>query len=592
MNGNPVVPFEKNRYYSGKRLTSADFEAEQQYVNRKREFINNIMFGSGIVYGCNVNSVDNQNICVQTGAALDGHGREIIINRSNVKKLSAIAGFEETESRQVTLCVRYKEENVQQVCSVSKTSSEAEYEYNRIQEGYELFLMDSDKVERVPEVENAFLSRNVIYQDENYEIYLVVPATVCRNKYVGIQVGVKKISNTEVPFSFEGCIQMPSFFNKKGKHELDISISDLCLEEGENEVWKHSVFVQDTTAAQTSLILKKGVVCLPDEEKEITSDVVVKVKISDEKPRDLVNREIGSVNLDGMRKYQRMDSVCLADIFILRTENGCVIEKIEESKVKKYIETLAQKRIRDEYLEFFRAEQFGTGMALAQESPRDSQIMKCSLPETKMRMASGVIEIPIGGKAKAGEVFYSGEVMHGLGSGEVYVEIGQEFIEEDRVKGANSRSTVFGNSKLFSEYPSVIPKTEKAVKVLNDKGSFIAAISFTEDTDCLILSYRWVAMKIANNKDVEMEENTERQWIEAKTPTVVLGTRESCYFDVKFHEMEKCSIQYQVTEEDGGQISMDGIYTAPNKEGVYEIMISCIEYPHICTYAYAIVKKK
>ena len=32
--------------------------------------------------------------------------------------------------------------------------------------------------------------------------------------------------------------------------------------------------------------------------------------------------------------------------------------------------------------------------------------------------------------------------------------------------------------------------------------------------------------------------------------------------------------------------------TAPGKEGVYEIRIYCVDMPVICTYAYAIVKKK
>ncbi|MBR4983757.1 MAG: hypothetical protein IKY94_14525, partial [Lachnospiraceae bacterium] len=113
-----------------------------------------------------------------------------------------------------------------------------------------------------------------------------------------------------------------------------------------------------------------------------------------------------------------------------------------------------------------------------------------------------------------------------------------------------------------------------------------------EETDCLMLSYRWVAVKFANNDILDIEEKVDKQWIEAETPTVVLGTRESYYFGVKFHEMDKCSISYQVTEEDGGEISVDGVYTAPNKEGVFEIMITCMEHPQICTYAYAIVKKK
>ena len=48
---------------------------------------------------------------------------------------------------------------------------------------------------------------------------------------------------------------------------------------------------------------------------------------------------------------------------------------------------------------------------------------------------------------------------------------------------------------------------------------------------------------------------------------------------------------YELTEKNSGEITSDGIYTAPGREGVFEIRISCAEYPLITTYAYAVVKK-
>lgn len=73
---------------------------------------------------------------------------------------------------------------------------------------------------------------------------------------------------------------------------------------------------------------------------------------------------------------------------------------------------------------------------------------------------------------------------------------------------------------------------------------------------------------------------------------MVLSTRESHYFGVKFHNMEPCSLTYDLTEKGSGEITPDGIYTAPGKEGVYEIRITCTDMPLITTYAYAVVKRK
>ncbi len=591
MNGNPLVPFERNRYYAGKMLTSADFAAEQGYVNDKRRFLNTLVFGSGIVCGCNVYSLDDLSIFIESGLAIDNLGREIVIDASVVKKLSAIHGFDSIRSNQVTLCLKYKEEQVHPVYSVNRQGSSSEYEYNRIQEGYDLFLMDSEDANNYFEMESEFLTRGVLYQDDDYEVQLILPATVCRNRYVKLQLKATKLSSEDMRFSFEGKLQTPSFLTEAGGHDLNISLSNMRLMEGESISQEYWVFVQDTITTETSLILKKDSVRVCGADKNMDTDFTMKVMISDVNPRALVNRELGKISLELQSMGNTQDFIPLADVSLIRTEGAYIIDHIKERDVKKYIETPAQNTIRSEYLDYFRGtERLGVDLKNSEKEPNG--LDKYLFDDFKVQIATGTMEIPVGGKAKAGEIFYSGEVMHGLGAGSVYVEIGQEFMDEDRVKGANTKSTIFGNSNLFAQAGKQLPKLEQAVKVLNDKGSFIAAISFAEETDCLMLSFRWVAVKFANNDILDMNEGAEKQWIEAETPTVVLGTREEYFFGVKFHEMDKCSVGYEVTEEDGGQISVDGVYTAPNKEGVFEIKIYCIDRPFICTYAYAIVKKK
>lgn len=591
MNSNPLFPFERNRYYAGKMLTSADFAAEQGYINDKRKFMNTLMFGSGIVCGCNVYSLDDLSIFVESGLAIDRQGREIVIDTSVVKKLSAIPGFDALTGTQATLCLKYKEEQVHPVYSVNKQNASSEYEYNRIQEGYELFLLDAEQAKNFFEMESEFLTRGVLYQDANYIVELILPATVCKSRYVKLQVKVTKISEADAAFAFSAALQMPSFQTADGGHALRIDFSQVHLLQGETVSQEYWVFVQDTMTTDTNLLLQEVSAQIMGEEKNLESDFSMKVMISDIAPRTLVNRELGKLSLEMQNMGNVQEFIALADISLLRTEGAYIIEHIEERNIKKYIEAPAQNTLRSEYLNFFRGtEKLDAGIkkeTFTQNMPQKNFFQKADL-----KVATGTLEIPVGGKAKAGEVFYSGEVMHGLGAGAVYVEIGQEFVDEDRAIGANTKSTIFGNSNLFPQIGRQEPKKETAVKVLNDKGSFIAAVSFAEETDCLLLSYRWVAVKFANNDKLDLEEVSEKQWIEAETPTVVLGCRDTQYFGVKFHDMEKCSIGYAVTEEDGGEISADGVYTAPNKEGVFEIRIYCIDRPFICTYAYAIVKKK
>ena len=205
---------------------------------------------------------------------------------------------------------------------------------------------------------------------------------------------------------------------------------------------------------------------------------------------------------------------------------------------------------------------------------------------------TGVLEIPLNANARKGEIRYSGEIMHGLGKGNVYVEVGYERLEDNPVHGANTKSTIYGNPDLFQEDHSPGVCVETAVKVLNDKGSFVVAVRFLKDVDFLILTFRWVALKFPNGESLGTTEDISNKSITAETPTVVLGTKESYYFNVKFNNMKSCSLAYELTEPGSGEVTPDGIYTAPSKEGVYEIRIYCTDMPMICTYAYAIVKKR
>ena len=98
MNNTQLYPFERNRYYPRKRMSSGDFTAEQTYMNNKRRFLNSMMYGSGVVCGLNVVSLDDLSLLVESGVAIDGSGREIVVESSVVKKLSAIEDFDKLES--------------------------------------------------------------------------------------------------------------------------------------------------------------------------------------------------------------------------------------------------------------------------------------------------------------------------------------------------------------------------------------------------------------------------------------------------------------------------------------------------------------
>ena len=120
LNNKQLFPFERNRYYVGKLLTSADFQAEQTYEGNKRRFLNEMLFGAGIVCGLGVYALDDVSLMVESGVALDSLGRELVLDSSIVRKLSMIEGFEQLESDRACLCLRYQETPEQPVYTVNR----------------------------------------------------------------------------------------------------------------------------------------------------------------------------------------------------------------------------------------------------------------------------------------------------------------------------------------------------------------------------------------------------------------------------------------------------------------------------------------
>ena len=592
MNNNKLYPFERNRYYAGKMLTSADFLAEQTYFNNKRRFLNTVMYGSGIVCGLGVFSLDDLSILVESGVAIDGMGREIVIDSSVVKKLSAVDGFDSLKSSDVSLCLSYEEKEVHTVYSVNQANPDKDYEYNRIAEGYRLFLMDKEDIPLSFEMESEFLAKGELFADENFRIDFLIPATVCRGKQVKAVLRVTKLSTKDLRLTYRGTLQIPAFAAPDGRREIDIDLENIMLEPGKSADYDYWMMTQDIPATETNIILKSGsAMCLENNEAVMApGNFTIRVLLSSTSPRELVNTEIGRVNLEMRSVGSQGDYIRLADIRLVRTDQAYIIEELIEANVKHYITAPSQEMLRAGYMDFFDKNADITQPVVTTEHVVEQKSGR--VEQAAPQLATGVLEIPLGENPRKGDIYYSGEIMHGLGKGNVFVDVGYEFINEDKTIASSAKSTIFGNPELFDGEQRNVVNAETAIRVLNDKGSFIVAAKLLENVDYLMLTYRWVAIRFPAGNDLELGEETGGKSISAVTPTVVLGTKESHFFGVEYHNMDAVSIAYELTEPNSGDITADGVYTAPNKEGVYEICIYCTDMPVICTYAYAIVKKK
>lgn len=587
MGNNQKLPFERNRYYVGKLLTSADFQAEQNYGNNKRSFLNEMMFGSGIVCGLGVFSLDDLSIMVDSGVALDGNGREIVVENSVVRKLSALEGFESLQTSKATLCLRYHEEPVHPVYTVRGQESGESYECNRIREGWQLFLQDSESLERPMAPETEFLSVAQLYSDEDYSIDCTVPAQSPCGAVVRMDITVTRLNENAAPMSLNALLQLPAFVDENGSHELQLELSEV-QPEGAFTISRF-LTAQSAPAAESVILADARDVRVEvgEEPRGGKENFVLRAAVVDATAAQIVDQAVTSASLELRAFGGGRDYVPLAEVILQRTRNAYLIEELRTTGVRRYIRTAADVLQREDLEGWFRPAGEGAVAAAARQSGQ-------TVAQRYMEpiYATGVCELPLAPGMRRGQVAYSDEIIHGLGPGTVYVEVGAEFLADDAKMNAPARNTIYGNASLFSQDRDHIIPVETAVKVMNDRGSFVVAARLMEDANQVLLPLRWVAVSLPNGGEESKLEKMAGKSISAVQPTVVMGTRESHYFNVQFKNMEPCTLTYELTEKNSGEITTDGIYTAPGREGVFEIRISCADMPLIATYAYAVVKKR
>ena len=586
MKNNQLYPFERNRYYAGKLLTSADFEAEQLYMNNKRRFLNRIMFGSGIACGLNVVNLDDLSVLVESGVAIDETGREIVVESAVIRRLSSLEGFNALKSERIGLFIRYKEEDVHAVYCGDLGSDGKEYESNRIDESYELYLKDFKDTAFGEDGAEELILRESFMDNDDYAVSVSMPYTVAKGQAVKLEVCVCKKSDEAKELYFHARLQLPALTNPEGAHELEIEFDDIMTAKGQKITKQYWLRCDNTEAEETDILCGREDIWfrVGGYEVEPGGGVHFKVRLSDKLPYQIAAGETGKVNLDVSMKSRAEDGVCIAVLQLLRTEVSCLVSGIREDGAKRYIMTPGLEGQRQLLMSYFTD---NGGSARQPEPKLHGSGKHVETVEPAVFMASGRLEIPLDVNMKKGDVCVSEEIMHGLGKGNVYVEVGTEYIDENPYGQRSRRNVIYGNPALFDAQECM--QVETAVRVLNDKGSFQVAAKLLGDQKSIVLQLNWVAIRFGAGKDADELQDDAERFIAPEMPTVRLRAKESYYFNVNFHNMDPCRLSYELTEPESGEIGADGLYTAPAKEGVYEICIYCTDMPKISTYAYAVV---
>ena len=574
-----TLPFEKNRYYYGKMLTSGDFQAEQKYINGKRNFLNSMLLGNGVLCGLGVLNLDDLSILVESGAAIDSEGREIIVDKSVVKKVYALPGFQKEDTDCFSLCLRYHEEETQPVYAVNRKEGQNEYENNRIKEGYELFLIDKRILDRQFHLDSEFFVETELFSTKDYRVVLRLPAIGCKGRKLRISIESEKKSNARKSVELAYDLQMPVFLTREMNHCLEIRERIELSKSGEKERKDYWVFCSQSELKESSVLI------LPVGQKRERKELELKVRLTRDEPEELIRRELGKMGLEFHENFGEDSFVRLADLYMRHTDTACVIRYVDES-VRSYIPLPSGEAQRNLYMSYYDNGEWTTPVQekeVLAETPSEERVF---FPE----VSCGTLEIPLAENMRKGAICYSSEIVHGLGPGNVCVITGLDETEEGVGNLRKVPAVIYGDAGLFAEKNPNGTSVETAVKVWKDRGSFQVAAQVYGEQNTVLLTMHWIAWKYPQvNKETEDDIERKQGWIAPAEAAVNLKPGGRHFFRVNFHNMQPCTLKYEVTEEHGGKIKEDGTYTAPRRTGVYEVKISCEEYPEICTYVYAVV---
>lgn len=519
MKSSRYYPFERNRYFYGKLLTVRDFESEQKYMNDKRRLINRMLSGSGVVCGLQVVAVDDKTISVETGVAIDYSGREIVVATPVTQKISMLDGFSNNEyAKNVYLCIAYDEKGKEPVHSIasSSTHSEEMNEYNRIQEGYRLFVREEAPGPSVFGLLNLAEDISMVYSDSQVRIWQKTPRYVNPGGVLEITIKVEKALQT-ARLGLEYEIFSDHFYPVDGSKTLKVFFTE--PDHGQQTEYETKFLLKAVEESDVTgqVIIKDGKVKLSigDKQLDIETSCVNTVQIVEGPVKERILESYFDLTLDQYMENISEDCIYLARISLLHVGSTFMIEKVESVPFGEYLYN-ASMLYRLGLLEKERSEARFAARATATELPPGEKPevfvnynqennefqFQVGIPQAKIivgDVTTGIADIELETGQRFGKGYFSDEIEHGLGLGPVFIHVGivENADSATENEGPYSEQIFYGANDVFQKSPfeSQVPPASIGTVLYPNTGTFRVGIKLQAITKLSKIRVRWWAYR-------------------------------------------------------------------------------------------------
>ena len=341
MSNNQFYSCERNHYFFGKLMTVRDFENEQVYLNSKRRLGNRMLNGVGIVSGLDIIMVDSRTISLESGIAIDYEGREIVVSEPSVRRLNVIKGFEENkENGDMYLCLEYKESLKESTFSVvgSGKDSDVSQEYNRISEGYDLFLTSKKPDISSLNLDSLVFTSVPVYDKNGIKIEVQVAKYANPNSLVKLSVLFEK-NNVSAPIKYEFNVGGELFKAINGKSLTNISYQETEVSTYKRVKKDYYIECDAVADAVTELCINKDSfsITIGQNNDTIEDDIKQSVIITSRQLRDVIIEDYYARHFDEMMEVRDDQNIYLAKFHIVSNQSTYMIEDFEKHPFKQYL---------------------------------------------------------------------------------------------------------------------------------------------------------------------------------------------------------------------------------------------------------------
>lgn len=574
MAGQPY-PFSKSRYFPHKRMRSADFIQDQAYIEGKLALFSRLGLGTGTALGLEVQRIDGDSLLVSPGFAVDGQGRWLIVDEPAICRLRAIPGFDGLCGETALLWLAYREE-LTDATFVPGQRDEVQ-EYASARERFSFCLTDMKPLPR-PSGEQVLFSDTVLFEDGDLRIRQVVPRALPAGGLVQLRLAVESFCLEPLEIHLRYAPRLPGFLSEDGQPPL--LEETLCLGPGETAL---ALTGRLSTTAQAVLLSlpehgfwleKRGVrlqaQCEVREELPVAPDplLVLRDRLLSQGPQELwADGPEEGVPIAGLRLLRYGDQVLLSDTFPLskgcRAQVPCLEERLRRCQG------------------FFPKDQ-------ASAQPPQKAPAPPPVSSGRRRMDTGVVTLYTGLHLQEGNVLCSDEIAHGLGLGPVYVEFGVENIYPAPGTDRNYTDLLLGDASLFAQASGTYDcGFDQGVRVRPEKGTFELAVRLKGELHQSALRLRWFAWRA----DEDAAPSPQAGVLLRLEPDVAyMDPGGMVDFVPIFAQGAGMPCDFTIPDKQSGTITPNGIYTAPSKEGLYQVCAQIRDRPETRVSAFAVVQ--